>query len=44
MQHNDENVNMTPKEEDGSNDNFNYNEHNDMRNGRMHNGRNIFLL
>jgi hypothetical protein len=44
MQDNDEDVNMTPKEEDGLSDNFNCNEQNYMRSGRMHNARNVFLL
>jgi len=44
MLDNDEDVNTTLEEEDGSSDNFNYDEHNYMRSGRMHNARNIFLL
>jgi hypothetical protein len=44
MLDNDEDVNMTPKEEDGSSDIFNCNEHNYMTSGRMHNARNIFLF
>jgi hypothetical protein len=44
MLDNDEDVNTTPKEEDGSSDNFNCNEQNYMRSGRIHNARNIFLL